>query len=161
MCKMAMPPNAAPEEKQKLEEEQRRRQAGYLCLLAKGREEQGRLLDAFQAYLEFAGLAESSELVSVINEPAVKARPDVWAQGRIAALVAKATPERRKPLDAEIAHRWQQVQASKDPKALPQFVAEFGSLFAEGREARLHSLIDSSTREHSSKRNSNSFSCGV
>src|SRR5208282_793054 len=91
LCKMAIPPNAAPEEKQKLEEEQRRRQAGYLCLLAKGREEQGRLLDAFQAYLEFAGLAESSELVSVINAPAVKARPDVWAQGRIAALVAKAT----------------------------------------------------------------------
>src|SRR5208282_4792730 len=81
LCKMAIPPNAAPEEKQKLEEEQRRRQAGYLCL------------------------------------------------------VAKATPEQRKPLDAEIAPRWQQVQASKDPKALPQFVAEFGSLFAEGREA--------------------------
>jgi len=137
LCKMAIPPNATPEEKQRLEEEQRRRQAGYLSLLAKGREEQGRLLDAFQAYLEFAGLAESSELVSVINEPSVKARPDVWAQGRIAALVAKATPEQRRPLDAEIARRWQEVQASKDPKALPHFVAEFGSLFAEGREARL------------------------
>jgi outer membrane protein assembly factor BamB len=137
LCNIPVPTDASAEERQKLQEEQRKRRAGFLCLLAKGRESQGRVLEAFQAYLDFSALAESKELVSVINEPAVKARPDVWAQGRIAALVAKATPEQRKPLEEEIAKHWKTVQASKDSKALPQFVAEFGSLFAQGREARL------------------------
>jgi outer membrane protein assembly factor BamB len=138
LCKVAMAPTATAEERQKADEENRRRQAGYLCLLAKGREDQGRLVDAFQAYLDFGALSEGKELVPVINEPGVQAQPDVWARGRITALVAKATPEQRKPLEQEIARRWQTVQASKDHEALPRFVAAFGSLFGPGREARLH-----------------------
>jgi hypothetical protein len=137
LCKLSIPDNLTGEERQKLESEQRRRQAGYLCLYAGGREREGRLLDAFQAYLEYGALAEARELVPVINESAVRTRPDLWAQGRIAAMIAKATPEQRKPLEEEIARRWKLVQEDKDPESLRRFVAAFGSLFAAGREARL------------------------
>jgi outer membrane protein assembly factor BamB len=146
LCKVVVPAGTSAEEKQKLEEEQRHRQAGFLCLLAKGREQQGRVLEAFQAYLDFGALAETKELVSVLGEPSVKARPDVWAQGRIAALVARSTAEQRKPLEAEIARRWETVRDGKDTGALRRFVAAFGSLFAVGREARLQ-LADRLTKE--------------
>jgi outer membrane protein assembly factor BamB len=137
LCKVPVPAGASAQERQKAVQEQRSRQAGYLALLAKGREDQGRLLEAFQAYLDFGALAEAKELISVPTEPAVKARPDIWAQGRIAALVTKAATAERKPLEEEIARRWQAVQKSKDREALPRFVAAFGSLFSAGREARL------------------------
>jgi outer membrane protein assembly factor BamB len=137
LCKVPIPEGATTEERQKLESEQRRRQAGYLCLFAEGREKQGRLLDAFQAYLEYGALAEAKELVPVINESSVRTQPDLWAQGRIAAMMAKATPEQRKPLEDEIARRWKLVQEDKNHEALRRFVAAFGSLSSVGREARL------------------------
>src|SRR5262249_24142515 len=132
LCKVDIPVNASADDKRKLEQEQQRRQSAFLCLLAEGRVKQGRLLEAFQAYLEFGALAEANELVSVINEPSVKARPDVWAQGRIAALVAKASPEERKLLETEIAKRWEDVQKSKDVASLQRFVDAFGNIFAVG-----------------------------
>jgi outer membrane protein assembly factor BamB len=136
MCEVAIPDGASSSERQKLAEEQRRRQASYLAIVALGRERQGRLVDAFLAYLDFGALAQSKELVSIFNEPGT-VQPSVWAQGHIAAMVARATPEQRKPLDEEIGRRWQAVQASKDPEALRKFVDAFGTLFAAGREARL------------------------
>jgi outer membrane protein assembly factor BamB len=138
LCQVAIPEDATAEERRKGEQEQRRRQAGFLCLLADGREKQGRLMEAFQAYLDFGALAEAKELVSVINEPAVKAQPDVWAQGRIATLVAKASPEQRTSLEKEIADRWKGVEDSKNLDAMRRFVKAFGSLFRVGRQARLH-----------------------
>src|SRR5690348_11317879 len=57
---------------------------------------QGRLVEAFEKYREFGELAGKQELISVVDEPAVKAAPDVWSQGRIAAMVARAKPEHRK-----------------------------------------------------------------
>jgi outer membrane protein assembly factor BamB len=137
LCQVPVPDDATPREREKLQVEQRHRQAGYLCLLAKGRERQGKLSEAFQAYLDFGALAENKELLSVINEPAVKVRPDLWAQGRIAALMARATPEQKQKLLDEITRRWQTVQKSKDLDALQRFVAAFGTLFAIGRQARL------------------------
>jgi hypothetical protein len=138
LCQVPVPEGASAEERHKCEQEQRRRLAGFLCLLADGREKQGRLMEAFQAYLDFGALAESKELVSVINEPAVKAQPDVWAQGRIATLVAKATPEQRRSLENEIAARWRGVEATNNLDAMRRFVKAFGSLFQVGRQARLH-----------------------
>ena len=137
LCQVPIPEKATPEERQQCEQEQRRRLAGFLCLLADGREKQGRLMEAFQAYLDFGALAEAKELVSVINEPAVKAQPDVWAQGRIAALVAKASVEQRRSLESEIATRWKVVEGANDLDAMRRFVKAFGSLFQVGRQARL------------------------
>jgi outer membrane protein assembly factor BamB/tetratricopeptide (TPR) repeat protein len=138
LCQVPIPEKATAEERQECEREQRRRLAGFLCLLADGREKQGRLMEAFQAYLDFGALAEAKELVSVINEPAVKAQPDVWAQGRIAALVAKASLAQRRSLESEIAARWKVVEGTNDLDAMRRFVKAFGSLFPVGRQARLH-----------------------
>ncbi|MCI0461393.1 MAG: PQQ-binding-like beta-propeller repeat protein, partial [Gemmataceae bacterium] len=137
LCSVPVSESATAEERKQLEKDQRHRQAGMWGLVAKGREQQGRLLEAFQAYLEFATLAGTEEQISVPDDPSLKARGDVWAQGRIAALVAKANAEQRKPLEDELAQRWRSVQASKDTEGLRRFVLAFGSLFAVGREARL------------------------
>jgi outer membrane protein assembly factor BamB len=137
LCKIEIPAGASTEERKKLMEEERRRRSHFLYSLAEGRVNQGRLSEAFQAYLDFGAVAGTDELVNVTNDPAVKARPDIWAQGRIAALVAKATPDERKLLEAEIAKRWAVVQKSNDLESLRRFVASFGKIFAVGREARL------------------------
>jgi outer membrane protein assembly factor BamB len=139
LCNVPIPEKATAEELQKLKQEERRRKAGFYCLVAKGYEEEGRIGDAFLAYLDFGALAKDheNELVSVINEP-VQVKPEVWAQGKIASLIAKSNPAQLKPLEEEIGRRWQAVLTSKDLKEERQFVAAYGELFATGREARLH-----------------------
>src|SRR5262249_16729764 len=111
--------------------------SNYLCLVAKGREKQGRLVEAFQACIDFGALTGSKELVSLIDEPSVKCRPDVWARGRIAAMMARATPEQRQPLELKISERWNEIKDASNTDALKQFVALFGSAFVVGRQARL------------------------
>ena len=78
------------------EAEERRRRANFLCLVGKGREAQGRLVEAFEHYLELGEEAQKDELIQVVDEPSVKAAPDVWSQGRIAAMVANATDAKQK-----------------------------------------------------------------
>jgi hypothetical protein len=73
-----------------------------------------------------------------VDEPAVRARPDVWAQGRIKAMMDQATPEQRKPLEAVIAGKWDEVKASGDLEKLRHFVGMFGSTAAIGKEGRLY-----------------------
>jgi len=75
-------------------------------------------------------------MIGSIDEPNVEAAPDVWAQGRIAALIARASAEQRVPLEKEIARRWSQVKAS-NVADMRRFVATLGSLFKVGKEARL------------------------
>src|SRR5262249_31002213 len=70
------------------ETETRRRRANYLCLVGKGREAQGKLVEAFKHYLELGATSQKGELIQVVDEPSVKAAPDVWSQGRIASMVA-------------------------------------------------------------------------
>jgi outer membrane protein assembly factor BamB len=142
LCKLPIPANATADERKSLEEKGKLRWAGYLCLFARGCEEEGDLVKAFNAYLEFGAMADADEkmkMLSIINEPSVKARPDVWARGRIAGLASRATGEQRKAIEDAIAARWKAVQDSKDPEALPRFQQTFGSLFAfaAGREAQL------------------------
>jgi outer membrane protein assembly factor BamB len=124
-------------EKQRAEAETQRRKSAFLYLLAKGRESQGKLVEAFDYYQKFGAVAGRNELVSVPDESVLKAAPDVWAQGRIAAMVAKATPEARMPLEKQIANSWEDVRKSGDTEKLRRFVTMFGALFHAGREARL------------------------
>ena len=105
--------------------------------MGRGREQQGRLLEAFEAYERFGTLNGNKELVSDVVEPNTRSRPDVWSRGRIQAMLAKATPQQRKELDDEIARRWQKRRDAKDLDELRQFVAVFGSQFGTGKEARL------------------------
>ncbi len=146
LCKVAVPAGADETAKATAEAEERRRRANFLCLVAKGKERQGKLVEAFERYQEFGAVAGNQELVSVVDEPAVRAAPDVWAQGRIAAMAANATPEARKPLEQRLDQLWNEVRSANDPERLRKFVAVFGSLFAVGKEARLalaERLIDS------------------
>ncbi|MCS6851901.1 MAG: PQQ-like beta-propeller repeat protein [Gemmataceae bacterium] len=137
LCKVDIPAGTDPITRRKLEEEQARRQANFLCLLAKGREQQGRVADAFEAYLEFGTLGNHQELISVVDEPTTRSRPDVWARGRLQALLERATPEQRQPLEEKIAQRWQSIRDGSDPTQIRQFVTLFGSTSRVGRQARL------------------------
>jgi outer membrane protein assembly factor BamB len=139
MCTVTIPNDVTPDDRKKLEDDQKRRRANYLCLVAKGREQQGNLLEAFKHYEEFGKMGEAAGLLTVIDEPTVKARPDVWAQGRIASMILKAGPDKRKPLEDAIAARWQEIRGANDIDIdrVRQFVGVFGSLFTVGKEARL------------------------
>jgi outer membrane protein assembly factor BamB/tetratricopeptide (TPR) repeat protein len=137
LCKVTPAEGATDTEKAADQAEEHRRRANFLCLVAKGREKQGRLVEAFELYQQFSAVEGTQELISVVDEPAVRAAPDVWTQGRLAAMAANATPENRKPLEEKLARRWQEVKAANDPEELRKFVAVFGSLFAVGKEARL------------------------
>lgn len=137
MCTVPVPADATGEAKQQAEDEQQRRQANFLCLVAKGKESQGKLLEAFQYYRDFGSLRNRTGLLTVIDEPSVKAAPDLWAQGRIAGMMVKATEAQRKPLEDEIANQWRDLRDTNDAARLRSFVTLFGSFSTFGKEARL------------------------
>jgi hypothetical protein len=138
LCRFTIPADASPEDRKRLAEEQQRRQTNFLVLLGKGREQQGRLEDALQVYMDFGAVAGTRELISSIDDPAIRAPPDIWVQGRITALFARATPEQRKALEARIAAKWKAARDSKDMEAIRRFVTVFGSFGSIGNEARLY-----------------------
>lgn len=126
-------------ERTALEAEMRRRRANFLCLIGKGRESQNRLVEAFEKYLELGLEAKPDELIQVVDEPSVKAAPDVWSQGRIAAMVANAQDARqKKDLEDLITRRWEHIKQSGSTSLedLRKFVSLFGSLFGVGKQAR-------------------------
>jgi outer membrane protein assembly factor BamB/tetratricopeptide (TPR) repeat protein len=142
LCNIDMDGAKDEKDRKERQDEQRRRRATYLWLVGKGREEQGRLVEAFEKYQEFAGVAgKQQELVPAVDERQVKAAPDVWSRGRIVAMMAKAKPEHREPLEKLIADKWEQLRQTNDLDALRQFVRMFGSVSAAGKEARLQ-LVD-------------------
>lgn len=137
LCKVDIPPEAEPAAKQKLADEQLRREANFLSLLGRGREKQGRLLDAFAAYEQFGALTGNKELVSVVDEKNTWSRPDVWSRGRIKGMLDRASPEQRKQLEAAIDQRYQAVRGKNDVDELRKFVAVIGAHFQVGRLALL------------------------
>jgi tetratricopeptide (TPR) repeat protein len=139
MCKIDLEGKAGAE-RAALDQEMRRRRANFLCLVGKGREAQGRLVEAFEKYLELGAEARKDELIQVVDEPSVKAAPDVWSQGRIAAMIKNTTDaKQKKALEDLISDRWAKLKETKGNSLddLRKFVALFGSLFGVGKEARL------------------------
>jgi outer membrane protein assembly factor BamB/tetratricopeptide (TPR) repeat protein len=138
LCKLDIDADATAAERAKAETEQRRRRATYLWLVGKGREEQGRLVEAFEKYQEFGAEAgKQSELVPAVDDPQVKAAPDVWSRGRILAMMNNAKPENREPLEKLIAEKWNKIRATNDLNELRAFVRMFGAASNAGKEARL------------------------
>ncbi|MFL5244478.1 MAG: PQQ-binding-like beta-propeller repeat protein [Gemmataceae bacterium] len=142
LCQVDIPATATPDQRRELESEGQRRLANRLCLLAKGLEGEQKLTDAFKCYMEFIGVVgnkDQKELISVIDEPLVKASPDVWAQGRIAAMVnnKQYKEEARRPLEQLITEKWDAVHGKGDLSELRRFVSMFGSLFSVGKAARM------------------------
>jgi outer membrane protein assembly factor BamB len=116
-------------------EKARKRRGTFLFLVAKGREKQGRLVEAFERYQEFAAIGSTDELISVLDEPSVRANADVWARGRITSMLASASEENRKPLEKLIADRWEKVKVA-DLDQVRHFLRVFGSVSVVGKEAR-------------------------
>ncbi|HEY8504127.1 MAG TPA: PQQ-binding-like beta-propeller repeat protein, partial [Gemmataceae bacterium] len=137
LCNVSVPEGTEPARRRELEEEGLRRRSTYLCLLAKGREKQGRLVEAFEHYMAFGTLTGNEELVPSIDEPNTMARPDVWARGRIEAMIRSARPEDRAPLEAKLRARWEQARDGGTLEELRDFVRLFGSMFSVGRRAKL------------------------
>ncbi|MCZ2343681.1 MAG: PQQ-binding-like beta-propeller repeat protein [Bacteroidales bacterium] len=124
--------------RQELLDEQIRRKGLYLSLVARGREKQGRLVEAFDHYRAFASLGDNSQLFSIFDEPNGMTRPDVWARGRIDAMIRNAKdPATRKPLEDRVTSDWEAVRGANDLKRLREFVQVFGPYFPSGREAQL------------------------
>ena len=127
-----------PTERQRLLDEQLRRRALYLTILGRGREAQGRLGDAFDAYRAFASVGDNKQLVTIHDEPNAQTRPDVWARGRIDAMIRGAKDAAaRKPLEDRVGKEWEALRAGNDLPRLREFVRVFGAFFASGSDAQL------------------------
>ncbi len=120
-----------------IEEEQLKRESNRLLLVAKGREKQGKALDAFENYYQFGVITQDKELVSVLDEPNTSARPDIWAHGRIDHLIAISSPEQKKSIENRIMEEWSQIRTGNDLSRLRRFVRMFGGFFEVGTESQL------------------------
>ena len=137
LCEIPADANEAPEEKVRRLDESERRQRLYLYLLARGREGQGRLGEAFDHYISLANMGEAKNLLEMPDEPNVRMRPDVWARGRIEAMIRRSTDAAaRKSLEDRVNKEWEQVKSGNDFKRLREFVAVFGPHFNSGAEAQ-------------------------
>lgn len=138
LCELPVDPNETPEDKVRREDETKRRKREHLYLLARGRETQGRLGDAFDSYLALAGLGDGKQqLLEMPDEPNVKMRPDVWARGRIEAMIRRATTaEAKKSLETRVAKEWDAVKDGRDINKLREFVTVFGPFFESGQSAQ-------------------------
>lgn len=155
LCEMPVGAAETPEDKVRREDETKRRKRLHYYLLARGRETQGKLGEAFDHYLALANLGEGKQLLDMPDEPNVKMRPDVWARGRIESMIRRAaTPEAKKSLEARVQKEWDLVKDGTNIQRLREFVAVFGPFFATGTEAQfkladvlLSTNNDADTRE--------------
>jgi outer membrane protein assembly factor BamB len=137
LCEVPAEAGEAPEDKVRREDETKRRRRDYLYLLARGRETQGKLAEAFDHYLALAALGEGKQLIDVPDEPNVQMRPDVWARGRIESMIRRAaTAAARQSLEDRVDREWAAVKDGHDLRKLREFVGVFGPFFPSGREAQ-------------------------
>jgi outer membrane protein assembly factor BamB/TolA-binding protein len=137
LCEIPADASEGPEEKVRREEEISRRQRWREYLLAKGREEQGRLGEAFDHYIALANMGELQNLLEMPDEPNVRMRPDVWARGRIEGMIRRTKDgPARQSLEDRVQKEWESVKAGNDLRRLREFVAVFGPYFATGAEAQ-------------------------
>lgn len=136
LCKVEIPADADAAARARLTDEQLRREANFLSLLGRGREAQGRLLDALAAYEQFGALTGNKELIGVIDEANTRSRPDVWSRGRIKGMIDRASADQRRVLENAIGERYRVVRDAGIGE-LRGFVAVFGANFPVGREAQL------------------------
>src|SRR5439155_13775191 len=118
-------------------DEKQQRLAKFHRIVGQGRELQGKLPDAYSSYKQFADLPINQQGIANVEDPTHKIPTSIWLKGRIAAMMAKATPEQREPLEAKIADEWKQVKAKSELGEIRKFVGMFDVPFGVGREARL------------------------
>ncbi len=118
-------------------QEKEARKSKFYRLNGQGREAQGNLVEAFKMYKAFGDLDINKQGIANIDDPTHKVPTSVWLRGRISAMMARASPEQRAPLESQIAQEWRAVQAKNDVDAIRNFVGMFDVPFAVGREARM------------------------
>lgn len=118
-------------------EEEQQRQARFFRIVGQGREAQGKLVEAFGMYKDFGTLPIHKDGIAALDDPSHKVPSHVWLRGRIAGMIAKATPQQRRPLEQKIEEEWQVVKTKNNVEAVRAFVGMFDVPFAVGREARL------------------------
>jgi hypothetical protein len=137
LCEIPAEPGEAPEDKVRRMDDINRRQRLRQILLAKGREAQGRLSEAFDHYLALANMGEVKKLEDMPDEPNIRMLPDVWARGRIENMIRKSTdPNAKKILEDRVQKEWDTVKEGIDLTRLRQFVTVFGPYFSVGAEAQ-------------------------
>ncbi|MCS7269536.1 MAG: PQQ-binding-like beta-propeller repeat protein, partial [Gemmataceae bacterium] len=142
LCEVPATPGELPEDKIRRQEETERRLRNFEYLMARGREKQGRLVEAFEHYMNLAGLGDARKLIDMPDEPNVRVRADVWARGRIEALLqGSATAAARRALEERVVREWQEIRQSNDLSRLRRFVTIFGPHLPVGAEAQFH-LVD-------------------
>jgi tetratricopeptide (TPR) repeat protein/outer membrane protein assembly factor BamB len=140
-------------------DEQIRRRGLMYSLVAKGREGQGRLVDAFDNYRAYAELGEVGKLMPVPEDPNTMALSSVWASERIDAMMKNTKDAAlRKPLEDKVAKEFDEIKTGNDIARLRNFVKVFGPYFASGREAQyLFAEKLNSTNDDSSRREAQSL----
>jgi outer membrane protein assembly factor BamB len=147
-CRVPVPDGATAGQRLLLDAEQRRREANYLLVLARGRESQGRVAEALAAYADL--YARAGRVPGSWNGPEVgwlpsagptapgrgeaATRPESWVHGRVTALVTGA---QRAAAEQEAARRWRALAPGADLEGLGRFVTLFGAAGPAGLEARL------------------------
>src|SRR5205085_12592414 len=59
-------------------EERKRRLIHFLFIAGKGREQQGRRIEAVKLYVELAGVGGTNEMLTPPDDPNLKVSPTVW-----------------------------------------------------------------------------------
>jgi outer membrane protein assembly factor BamB/tetratricopeptide (TPR) repeat protein len=137
LCRLSIPENATARQRARLEREEQGRQVNLLRLVAMAHEQQGRPLDALRTYQQLHAREAGSELTPTLEDAALRARLDVWVEGRVFDLLARAKPAERAALEAEVDTAWRQARAAPNRDGLVRFVALFGECGTRGQEARL------------------------
>jgi outer membrane protein assembly factor BamB/tetratricopeptide (TPR) repeat protein len=141
LSQVAIPQDVNAEERRRLQGEQLRNLTRYYTLLAQGREQQGRLLDALQAYREMFDRTPAGENLTLLDDPSVEVRADLWIQTQIAGIVQRSSPETIGPLREYLEREGKALAGSDDLDAVARFATLFGTipgpLGKPGREARL------------------------
>ncbi len=125
--------------------EANQRRTVFLGLMARGRETQGRLLDAAKEYDRLAELAAPGSLFTPNDDSALRITPDALARGRIKLMIASAKPEMRQQLEAYLESRLESLKreslkqeslkTSSDRKDhYKNFTLAFGPFFPGGRK---------------------------
>lgn len=120
------------------------RQPRFVILVARGREQQGKRLEAARLYLDLAG--RGGAMLEIPGEPGLKVAPAVFARKRLESLLDAATPEERRHIEQEIIDRFKKARSRHGPEALRAFVAIIGQRSDAGRVARLE-LADRLTEQ--------------
>jgi outer membrane protein assembly factor BamB len=131
--------------------EQQERQARYWLIVGQGREHEGALVEALEAFKEYG----NSPLflgkgIPSLEDPLHKVPAAGWFRGRISAMFSRANPAQRAALDKKIAQEWAKLRAGNDLEAVRRFAAMFDVPLAVGREARLelaNMVIDNKAKD--------------